>query len=779
MRATSAAGFLPRLLVTLILALMPALGTAPAWGQAAGGGDAPAESVEGRVEGAIDTLIGILEDEEAREAFIAELQGAVAAAGEDAEESGLDMRSVGGEIAAFTQGLVEGAVAGAVDFWDQLAAAPQTFSALTAGELGQIGLILVDLAALVAITYGVLILLRRFLGGLRGRLRDAVAAEGFIAKLIGISLGFLIDIGFALVPWAVGYLAALTVLGNQGQINFSHSLYLNAFLVIEITLAVMRVILAPRRPDLRLVSVSDTTARGAMGWGRTLISLFVYGQLLMLPLVTRLVDPQAGRALSVIVLLIILALIASLVMAIRRPVALKLARRWRIHHAGRGKHMAARYWAVPILIYLAVLALIVIVRPTSGFYAVIVANAEIAVAILVGMIAYNLITRMIGGGISLPHNITERVPLLEKRLNAFVPRVLYVVRLVVVLAVIVFCLNALGAFDVFAFLESQIGYQLAGTTITVAVILLVAFAAWLVLNSWVDYRINPDYATGVSAREKTLLVLLRNAVTIALIVIVLMFVLAEVGLNIAPLLASAGIIGLAVGFGAQKMVQDIITGVFIQLEGAIDVGDVVQIGGISGVVERLTIRSAALRDLEGAYHIVPFSSVDVVTNYMRGFSYALLDIGVAYREDTEEAKKAIYDAFEELRADPENAKVIIGDLEWMGLNEFGASEIILRARIKTLPGNQWALKRAYNAILKRIFDERNIEIPFPHQTVYFGVDKAGNAPPLHMVRDDTEETEIEAEAAEPRSKRRRRRSNKDEVGLPAADEGTDAGDPPQ
>ncbi|WP_404400639.1 mechanosensitive ion channel domain-containing protein [Pelagibacterium halotolerans] len=776
---------LARLVMALMLALPLALAGAPAMAQTGTAPESsPAESAESVVDNALETLLNVLRNEEARAALISELESAVSSAQEHADTApetvALDVRSVGGEIAAFTEGLIDRVADGAAEFWDQLLAAPQTFAALNAGEVSRIGLILVDLAALVVVTYGVLVFMRTVFGGLRGRLRDAVKAEGFVAKLIGISLGFLVDIGFAIVPWAIGYGLALSVLGNQGQINFSHSLYLNAFLVIEISLVVLRVIFAPRRPDLRLVSVADATARGAMGWGRLLISLFVYGQLLMLPLVNQLVDPQAGRALSVIMLIVILALIAALVTGLRRPIALKLARRWRTHRSGTGKHMAARYWSVPILIYLAILALIVIVRPTEGFYGVLAANAEIGAAIFAGMIAYNLITRMIGGGVKLPPTIAERVPLLEARLNAFVPRVLYIVRLAVVVAVVLFCLNALGAFDVFAFLESQLGARLAGTTITVAVILLVSFGLWLVLNSWVDYRINPDYAVGVSARARTLLVLFRNAVTIALIVIVLMFVLAELGLNIAPLLASAGIIGLAVGFGAQKMVQDIITGIFIQLEGAIDVGDVVQIGGISGVVERLTVRSAALRDLEGAYHIIPFSSVDVVTNYMRGFSYALLDIGVAYREDTEEAKKAIYDAFDELRADPENAKVIIGDLEWMGLNEFGASEVILRSRIKTLPGNQWALKRAYNAILKRIFDARGIEIPFPHQTVYFGVDKAGNAPPLHMVRDDaTTDVEQEAPPAAKPPRRRRRRSNRDEVGLPAADEGSDSGDPPQ
>lgn len=260
-----------------------------------------------------------------------------------------------------------------------------------------------------------------------------------------------------------------------------------------------------------------------------------------------------------------------------------------------------------------------------------------------------------------------------------------------------------------------------------ALILLVTFSIWLVLASWVDYRLNPNFGTVPTARESTLLTLLRNAVSIALVAITLMFVLSEIGVDIAPLIASAGIVGLAIGFGAQKMVQDIITGVFIQLENAINVGDVVEAGGVSGVVERLTIRSVSLRDLNGVYHIIPFSSVDTVSNFMREFAFAMLDMRIAYRVDVEAAKQALFDAFEELRDDPEHAPSILDDLEWSGVTEFTESAIILRVRIKTLPGKQWGTGRAYNAIVKRVFQERGIEIPFPHRRLYLGQGEQGEA----------------------------------------------------
>src|SRR5690606_18193192 len=151
------------------------------------------------------------------------------------------------------------------------------------------------------------------------------------------------------------------------------------------------------------------------------------------------------------------------------------------------------------------------------------------------------------------------------------------------------------------------------------------------------------YGRKPSARERTLLALFRNAFSIALGVIVLLLVLAELGVNIAPLLAGAGIFGLAVGFGSQKLVQDVINGVFIQFENAMNEGDVVTVGGITGTVERLTIRSVSLRTVDGAYHLIPFSAVDSISNFMKNFSYHVAAIGVNYRESISEVKQAMRD----------------------------------------------------------------------------------------------------------------------------------------
>jgi small-conductance mechanosensitive channel len=332
---------------------------------------------------------------------------------------------------------------------------------------------------------------------------------------------------------------------------------------------------------------------------------------------------------------------------------------------------------------------------------------------------------MMARGVALPPGMSARVPLLQGRLNAFVPKVLFVLRGVIFAAVVLLAFNAIGLVDLRGWMVSQFGLRLTGMILSVSLVLLVAFGLWLALTSWVDYRLNPEFGKVATAREQTLLTLLRNAATIALVVVTMMFVLAEIGLDIAPLLASAGVLGLAIGFGAQKMVQDIITGIFIQFENAMNVGDVVTVGGVTGTVERLTIRSVSLRDVQGVYHIIPFSSVDMVSNYVRDYGYFVCDMGVAYRENVDEVKQAMLDAFAELIGDPDQADGILDDLEWFGVNSFGDSAVMLRARIKCVPGRQWGIGRAYNGLLKQVFDARNIEIPFPHQTIYFGESKEG------------------------------------------------------
>jgi small conductance mechanosensitive channel len=212
-------------------------------------------------------------------------------------------------------------------------------------------------------------------------------------------------------------------------------------------------------------------------------------------------------------------------------------------------------------------------------------------------------------------------------------------------------------------------------------------------------------------------------------------ILGEFGIAIGPILAAAGVVGLALGFGSQHLVQDVISGFFILLDDEVRVGDYVAASGKSGVVERINLRMTVLRDFAGNVHYIRNGQIDIVTNMTKDFSQYVFDIGVAYREDVDEVFEVIRLVDEDLRSDPEFGPLILEPIEIMGLDQFADSALIIKARTKTKPIKQWKVAREFNRRLKKAFDERDIEIPFPHLTLYAGRDKKNEAAPIHLVMD--------------------------------------------
>ncbi len=676
----------------------------------------------------LQDLIDVLRDDGTRQTFLDELQKVADGKAADATAEAPPAESIGKQIADVTRQFAERAVSSAIVFSRQIAAAPATFSNLNGAEGEVLFRASRDLALVIVVTYGVFVALRLVTRRVDRSFGRRAVTAGFFGKAFLIGASAVLDIAIVIVAWGAGYLAALTVFGELGRMDIQQTLYLNAFTVVQLAKVAVRTVLSPSASELRLVRVSDEAARRTSRILAWIISILGYGQLLLQPILSQAVSVASGRAVSGLVALVALVIAVSATLANRRAVT-----EWLLDtpdHSPRNRRVrfiAAR-WHWPVLVYLAFLFLVVLIGPADRLFSVLGASAQAFAAIIVGFVVADWLARTVTRGVSLPGNVNERLPLLERRVNGLVPRFLTLLRFVILATVIAFVISAIGVFDMAALFRSRMGLAFTGAVVSVFVILLVAYVAWLALSSWVDYRLNPAFGTIANSRETTLLTLLRNAATIAIVVIALMFSLSQMGLDIAPLLASAGVLGLAIGFGAQKLVQDVINGVFIQLENAINVGDVITVGSTSGVVERLTIRSVSLRDVTGAYHIISFSSVEVVTNLMRDFSYHVGDIRIAYREDVEDAKDALFAAFEELRADPEHAAVILGDMEWFGVQELADSAVIVRVRLKTLPGKQWGVGRALNGAVKRVFDARGIEIPFPHQTIYFGVDRNGEAP---------------------------------------------------
>ena len=197
-------------------------------------------------------------------------------------------------------------------------------------------------------------------------------------------------------------------------------------------------------------------------------------------------------------------------------------------------------------------------------------------------------------------------------------------------------------------------------------------------------------------------------------------ILSEIGIDIKPLLASIGIIGLAVSFGAQNLVRDYITGFFILLENQYRVGDVIKISDVGGIVEKITFRVTILRDIEGIVHTIPNGTIQRVSNMTYSWSRAKLDIGVAYKENIDHVISVLNNLSKEFYEDPELQKSLKEEPQVVGVEEFGESQVTVRVLIKTVPMKQWDIAREFRRRVKNRFDKENIEIPFPHRTVYYG-----------------------------------------------------------
>lgn len=224
----------------------------------------------------------------------------------------------------------------------------------------------------------------------------------------------------------------------------------------------------------------------------------------------------------------------------------------------------------------------------------------------------------------------------------------------------------------------------------------------------------------IEKRLNTLMGIVRKTTRIIIWSIFGMIFLQKININIAPILTGAGIVGLAVGFGAQELVRDFISGFFILLEDGIRTGDVAILNGTTGKVERIELRTITLRDSSGVVHIFQNGKINTISNMTKGWSAMVFNIGVAYKEDLTQVMQLMKEVGDGMFANPKFKYQMLDTIEVSGLDSFGDSSLVIRGRIRTKPGQQWGIGREYRKRLKEVFDKHNIEIPFPHQTIYWG-----------------------------------------------------------
>jgi len=293
--------------------------------------------------------------------------------------------------------------------------------------------------------------------------------------------------------------------------------------------------------------------------------------------------------------------------------------------------------------------------------------------------------------------------------------------------------------DTFNTLLKEISYwsEVARIPIRIGIILVIS---WIMLS--LSQKLIPVLRKQLQERTddpeqlKRLETLGRVFRYIAAVLITLisgMLVLAELGVSIAPILASAGVIGIAIGFGAQSLIKDYFNGFFLLLEDQIRQGDVVEVADKGGLVEEVTLRYIRLRDYEGNVHFIPNGVITTVTNRSRSFAYAVINIGIAYRENVEEVFEVMREVAAGMRQDETLGPLILEDIDIAGVDAWADSAVVIRCRFKVQALQQWTVRRAFLLRMKKEFDRRGIEIPFPHITLYPGQARDGSAPPLHIL----------------------------------------------
>ncbi|WP_460069744.1 mechanosensitive ion channel family protein [Pseudomonas sp. H2_E05] len=261
------------------------------------------------------------------------------------------------------------------------------------------------------------------------------------------------------------------------------------------------------------------------------------------------------------------------------------------------------------------------------------------------------------------------------------------------------------------------GHEIAVKLFGLAGTLLFAWLIWILSDTAIHHALTRSRKGLANARAQTMMPLIRNVLFVTIFIIAAIVALANMGMNVTPLLAGAGVIGLAIGFGAQSLVADLITGLFIIIEDSLAIDDYVDVGGHLGTVEGLTIRTVRLRDIDGIVHTIPFSEIKSIKNYSREFGYAIFRVAIPYNMQIDAAIKLIRDVGQKIRNDPLQRRNIWSPLEIQGVESFESGSAILRARFKTAPIKQWEVSRAFNLALKRQLDEAGLDLATPRLSV--------------------------------------------------------------
>jgi moderate conductance mechanosensitive channel len=699
---------------------------APAETAAPGDGESPQAQVQ------LQQLLETLRDDEKRADLERQIEGLLAAqqaAEPKPEELGLGARVLSGASAAFSRfsqfiDHTGRAVGDSTDLWNWLE---------RQGLSPRMRSIWLEILRDVAMTIGGGMLVAY---GLKfaltvPRRRLAHRAEGSLFRRVRFSaarfaLDFLPVVAFTIVALGIaGWLqppetARLVVLA-----------FVNASIISMAALVTGRWLLCPMVPELRVLPLTDSTAVYLYIWARRIILILIWGYVL-LQAALLLGMPPSGYEVAVRLLgLIITALLVVLILQNRQTVARKIRgapvepdaaiepaapESGRRISSGPVRARVAEVWHVAALVYVVGIYIVWALNIADGFTYLMRANAITLLVIAVVAAGEVWVPRLFDRLSGIDAALAGRYPFVAERANRYIPILRRVLVIAVRLVAFVVILAAWRV-DVGGILFSDTGRDILSRLADIAIVMVLSLAVWEVASGLITAHLNRRDPSGLSvirsARVRTLLPLVRNALMIVICVMAALIILSEIGVDIAPLLAGAGVVGLAIGFGAQSLVKDVITGAFFMIEGTINIGDVVTLGDKSGVVEGMTVRSIRLRDLNGSVHTLNFGAVTTVTNMTRDFSYHVLDMKISYLYDPDRVADVLRETDQELRNDPKFKHDIMGPIDIMGVEVLGDTTYVIRARVRTRPLKQWDVGREFNRRLKGNMDKHGIAMTTP------------------------------------------------------------------
>jgi small-conductance mechanosensitive channel len=530
---------------------------------------------------------------------------------------------------------------------------------------------------------------------------------------------FLLD----LVPLGVflgaGYVGTLFVTDHIRAMLLAAIL---AYSVCRLATCITRMFVSPEYSALRLLHVSDQGAAYVLVWVRRLFAVGAFGfaashigTLFGLPAV-------ANDAFMKSVVLLLHLFLIIIVLQCRRTVAQKIrSPREKPGLAGSIRNRIASIWHFIAIFYIGGLWLVWAASIRNGYLRIwhifLVSVAVIVVVRVIAIIVLGALDR----AFRVSPEMSDRYPGLERRANRYYPLLRGTVSGILTVAGGLALLQGWGINTLAWFHANALGGRLVSASITVLVAGAAALAIWELVNASLDShlaKLTREAQMMKSARLRTLLPMLRTGLLCTLIAIFGLTALSEIGVNIAPLLAGAGILGVAIGFGSQKLVQDFITGIFLLLENAMQVGDWVTVAGLSGSVENLSIRTMRLRAGDGSVHIIPFSSVSTVTNVNRGIGNAAVSVNIPIEEDSDHVCDVLGAIAKGMRDERRYADMMRSDFQLWGVDKVDAGVVTIVGQIVCTDSGRWAVQREFNRRMMIRFKDLGIKIATPVTTVY-------------------------------------------------------------